>query len=113
MFKLLIVCVLLPSILTISCGTGTRAVFNTDGSTEKCVSNTLLTINYCTTYQEDAANLGTYLCKACQTNHLLILFSHQTMGILTTNLGNNCFLGSTINNCIAYSASYNVLCYYC
>ncbi len=85
MFKLLIVCVLLPSILTISCVTGTRAVFNTDGITQKCVSSTLVTIDYCTTYQEDAASPpGTYLCKACQTNHILILQSYDKQDSIYT-----------------------------
>ena len=114
MFKLLIVCVLLPSILTIICGTGTRAVFGTNGVTQKCVSNGLLRVQNCSTYQEDAASPpGTYLCKACQTNFLLVLYSDQTGGILTTNLGNSCFMGPTINNCAAYARNYDLRCQKC
>ncbi len=55
------------------CGTGTTAVFDKYGSTQKCVSNDLLKVKNCSTYQEHIENPDIYLCKACKTNHILIL----------------------------------------
>jgi hypothetical protein len=43
----------------------------------------------------------------------LVLYSDQTGGILTTNLGNSCFMGPTINNCAAYARNYDLRCQKC